>query len=126
MSDRTLRGHIGADLVMSMLFYVAYDANSLVDDLLFQRNSYTARFASFFEIIANSSSPQLRRYAERARRFLNQLYGNIITPDNPGGIQKKGFVNFFTDFWAKIVAFFTGIGDWFMRLIRWLFPFFFK
>jgi len=126
MSDHTLKGHTGADLVMSMLFYVAYDANSLVDDLLFQRNTYTARYASFFEIIANSSSPQLRRYAERARRFLNQLYGNIITPSNPGGVQKNGFVKFITDFWAKIVAFFTGIGDWFMRLIRWLFPFFFK
>jgi len=107
-----------------MLFYLLYDANSLVDDLLFQRNTYSARIAGFYEIIAGSSSPQLRRYAERARRYLNQLYGNVVTPD--GGVQQSGFVKFITDFFARIGAFFTGIGGWFMRLIRWIFPFFFN
>ena len=123
MTDRTLQGHIGADLVLSLLFYLFYDANSLVDELLWTRDTYSARIMSMFELIANSSSPQLRRYAERARRLLNLYYSDIITPDE--GVQKSGFIKFITDFWAKITGFFTSIGDWFMNLLRWIFPFFF-
>ena len=124
MMDHTLKGHIGADLIMSMLFYMFLDSNSLTDDLLLQRNTYSARIASFFELVASSSSPWARRYAERARRFLNLLYGDIMTPDN--GVQRSGFNKFITDFWGKITGFFKGIGDWFMKLIRLIFPFFFR
>ena len=124
LMDHTLKGHIGADLILSMLFYMFYDTDGLVDDLLLQRNTYSARIANFFELIASSSSPQLRRYAERARRFLNQFYGDILNPDN--GVQKSGFIKFTRDFRAKINAFFKGIGDWFLRLLRFVFPFLYR
>ena len=121
MSDNTLKGHIGADLVLSMLFYLFYDANSLADQLLWTRDDYSSRIISFFEIIASSSSPTLRRYAERARRFLNMFYSDVVNPDD--GLQGSGFIKFITDFWARIVAFFKSIGTWFTSLFKWLFPF---
>lgn len=124
MSDHTLQGNIGADLVLSMLFYIFYDADALVNELLTMRDVYRVRIVNMFEIVANSSSPQLRRYAERARRFLNLFYGDIIEPDQPT-VQKSGFIAFITKFFDKVSNFFTSLGDWFMRLIRWLFPYFF-
>jgi len=121
MADRTLQGHIGADLILSMLFYLFYDANSLVDELLAMRDRYSARVISIFEVVAGSSSPQQRRYAERARRILNMFYGDIISPDD--GVQRKGFWEFIMQFFAKITDFFSRVGTWFSNLFAWIFPF---
>lgn len=123
MADNTLQGHIGADLVLSMLFYLFYDVDSLAQELLNMRDTYSARIINMFEIVAGSSSPQLRRYAERARRILDLFYGDIIDPDK--GVQESGFIAYVTKFFAKVGNFFTSIGDWFMKIIRWLFPYFF-
>jgi hypothetical protein len=124
MRDNTLGGNMGADLILNVLFYLFYDADSLVNELLTMRDVFSSRIISFFEWIAQSRSPQLRRFAERARRMLDLYYSNMF--DLVNGIQKNGFVLFMKDFLGKITTFFNGFGNWFMRVVRWLFPFFFR
>ncbi|MDR2754040.1 MAG: hypothetical protein LBB50_07010 [Oscillospiraceae bacterium] len=123
LSDKTLKGHIGADMVLNIVFYLFYDLDSLGYELLAMRDTYSSRIIAAFEYVANSRSPQLRRFAERARRMLDLYYTDIISGDK--GVQENGFVSFVTNFFGKVSDFFTSFGDWFMKIIRWLFPYFF-
>lgn len=124
LMDKTLNGQIGVDLILNIIFYLFYDLDSLVSELLTMRDIYSSRIVQAFEYMAQSKSPQMRRYAERAKRTLDQYYEQMYS--SGGVVQPSGFVAFITDFFGKISNFFTSIGNWFMKLLRWLFPYFFN